>query len=152
MTEVRGSAPRRRRWPPICRSSPRARRGVARAGGAAAGLVLPESDRLLPPPAAAWEKRWTKSTWKVSDGTAGDFKLTAGKWYGDAEAGKGIQTGPDARFFASTATFPKFSNEGSDLVLQASLPPARGARRGVSVPTGRLLAASNLRALARSSK
>ena len=30
-----------------------------------------------------WESRWTKSTWKQSEGTAGDFTLTAGKWYAD---------------------------------------------------------------------
>jgi hypothetical protein len=50
--------------------------------------------------------------------TDGDFTLTAGEWYGDAEADQGIQTGP-ARFFASYSELPAaFSNEGKDLVVQ----------------------------------
>ena len=82
--------------------------------------------------AGAWEKRWTKSSWKVSEGTAGEWTHTAGKWYGDAEADKGIQTGPDARFYATAAKFDTFSNEGKDLVLQArSGPPCASLSRAV---------------------
>ncbi len=44
--------------------------------------------------------------------------MTAGKFYGDAEADKGLQTSQDARFYAYTAKFPKFSNKDKDLVLQ----------------------------------
>mmetsp|Transcript_12128 Transcript_12128/g.16523 ORF Transcript_12128/g.16523 Transcript_12128/m.16523 type:complete len:413 (-) Transcript_12128:339-1577(-) len=66
-----------------------------------------------------WESRWTKSTFKQDEGTAGEFTLTAGKWYGD-EADKGIQTGPDARFFAISSEMEEFSNEGIPLVLQFS--------------------------------
>ncbi len=40
--------------------------------------------------ADAWSKRWISSTHKGSD--AGKFVLTAGKFYGDAEKSKGIQT------------------------------------------------------------
>ena len=70
--------------------------------------------------AAAWSKNWVKSSWKKSDGTAGDWTWTAGKWYGDAEADKGIQTGPDARFFAIAAPFAKpVDTTGKTLVLQA---------------------------------
>lgn len=66
-----------------------------------------------------WESRWVPSEWKKKDGTAGDFKLTAGQWYGDAEEDKGIQTGPDARFFAITSKMEKeFDNTGKDLVVQ----------------------------------
>ena len=66
-----------------------------------------------------WTERWTKSDWKVSEGTAGEFTHTAGKWYGDAEADKGIQTGPDARFYSISADMGKtFSNEGKTLVVQ----------------------------------
>jgi hypothetical protein len=55
--------------------------------------------------------------------TDGDFTLTAGKWYGDAEADQGIQTGPDARFFASYSELSAaFSNEGKDLVVQVRGP------------------------------
>lgn len=69
-----------------------------------------------------WASRWTKSTWKQSDDTAGDFTHTAGLWYGDAEADKGIQTGPDARFYATSASAAEpFSNEGIPLVLQFSV-------------------------------
>lgn len=67
---------------------------------------------------AGWEKKWTPSTWKQSEGTAGEFTWTAGKWYNDEEADKGIQTGPDARFYAISAEMEPFSNEGKDLVIQ----------------------------------
>ncbi|GFR39621.1 hypothetical protein Agub_g85 [Astrephomene gubernaculifera] len=70
----------------------------------------------------SWADRWVKSKWKQSDGQAGDFKLSAGKWYGDAEADKGIQTGPDSKFFASYAPLDKvFDNTGKDTVLQFSV-------------------------------
>ncbi len=69
--------------------------------------------------AGTWDKRWKKSSWKQSDGTAGEFTLTAGKWYGDAEADKGIQTGPDSKFFALYTELSKpVDNTGKDLVLQ----------------------------------
>lgn len=70
-----------------------------------------------------------KSSWKQSDGTAGDWTHTAGKWYGDAEADKGIQTGPDARFYSISAPFPKISTEGKELVLQVRLGCTRRAAR-----------------------
>lgn len=67
-----------------------------------------------------WEKRWTKSSWKEKEGEAGTFTLTAGKWYGDAEADKGVQTGPDAKFFAYYSKLDKpYDNSGKDLVVQA---------------------------------
>jgi len=67
---------------------------------------------------AGWEDRWVVSNWKESEGTRGDFKWTAGKYFNDAEEDKGIQTSTDARFYATSAKFPKFSNKGKDLVLQ----------------------------------
>lgn len=36
-----------------------------------------------------WEGRWVKSDWKKSEGAAGDWLHTAGKWHGDPED-KGI--------------------------------------------------------------
>ncbi len=55
----------------------------------------------------------------MKDGSAGEFKQTAGKWYGDAEADKGIQTGPDSKFFSTWAELKKpFTNDKKDLVLQ----------------------------------
>jgi len=44
--------------------------------------------------------------------------VTAGKFYGDAEADKGLQTSQDARFYAISSKFDKFSNKGKDLVIQ----------------------------------
>lgn len=77
--------------------------------------------------AASWADRWTKSSWKQSDGTAGDFTLSAGKFYGDAEADKGIQTGPDSKFFATYAKLTEtFDNTGKDLVLQVRGAPVGG--------------------------
>lgn len=67
-----------------------------------------------------WESRWVKSDWKRSEGTAGSFKHTAGKWAGDHDD-KGIQTYPDARHFAISAKIPEFNNKGRTLVLQYSI-------------------------------
>jgi calreticulin len=67
----------------------------------------------------SWQDRWVASSWKKSDGTAGDWKHTAGDWYGDADADKGIQTSQDARFYAISSKFDKeFSNDGKTLVVQ----------------------------------
>jgi len=69
-----------------------------------------------------WSSRWVQSDWKKSDGTAGEFKYTAGEWYGDAEADKGIMTSQDARFYAYSSKFsPAFSSVGKDLVVQFSV-------------------------------
>uniref|UniRef100_A0A3Q3XFJ5 Uncharacterized protein n=1 Tax=Mola mola TaxID=94237 RepID=A0A3Q3XFJ5_MOLML len=62
-----------------------------------------------------WRSRWLDSKHK-SD--YGEWKLTAGKFYGDAEKDKGLQTSQDARFYASSARFESFSNEGKPLVIQ----------------------------------
>ncbi|XP_067824139.1 calreticulin 3a [Heptranchias perlo] len=63
----------------------------------------------------AWESRWIESKHK-SD--YGKFKLTAGKFYGDLEKDKGIQTSQDAKFYALSARFDQFSSEGKSLVIQ----------------------------------
>jgi len=68
-----------------------------------------------------WDNRWVVSSWKKSEGQAGEFKVTAGDYYGDKEADKGLQTTQDARFYATSAKFPSFSNKGKDLVLQYSV-------------------------------
>lgn len=49
------------------------------------------------------------------------MKLSAGSWYGDAEADKGLQTSQDARFYAYTSKFTPFSSVGKDLVVQFSV-------------------------------
>eukprot|EP00744_Colponema_vietnamica_P000700 GILI01001233.1.p1 GENE.GILI01001233.1~~GILI01001233.1.p1 ORF type:complete len:408 (-),score=171.80 GILI01001233.1:83-1279(-) len=70
---------------------------------------------------SGWEKRWVLSQWKKSEGTQGKFGVSAGKFYGDAEKDKGLQTQEDARFYGITAQFPEFSNEGKDFVVQFSV-------------------------------
>lgn len=68
---------------------------------------------------AGWQDRWVQSSWKESEGTRGEFGWTAGKYYNDEEADKGLQTSQDARFYATSAKIAEpFSNEGKDLVLQ----------------------------------
>nr|XP_023699685.1 calreticulin-like [Paramormyrops kingsleyae] len=62
-----------------------------------------------------WKSRWVESTHK-SD--YGQWKLSAGKFYGDAEKDKGLQTSQDARFYALSSRFEAFSNEGKTLVIQ----------------------------------
>jgi len=67
----------------------------------------------------AWKNRWVQSKHK-SD--YGDFILTAGKFYGDAEKDKGIKTSQDARFYElSRKLDSSFSNKGKDLVVQFSV-------------------------------
>lgn len=66
----------------------------------------------------SWDSRWVTSDWKKSDSTAGTWKWTAGEFYADAEKDKGLQTAEDARFYAASAKFDKFSSAGKDLVVQ----------------------------------
>jgi calreticulin len=68
-----------------------------------------------------WQSRWVNSKNKESEGTQGVFKVSAGKFYNDAEADKGLQTSQDARFYQISAKFPKFSNKGKTLYLQYSI-------------------------------
>ncbi|CAF4452439.1 unnamed protein product, partial [Rotaria sp. Silwood2] len=66
----------------------------------------------------SYKKRWVQSTAK-SD--FGEFKLSHGKFYGDAKKDLGLQTSQDARFYAMSASFDQFSNEGKTLVIQFSV-------------------------------
>jgi calreticulin len=61
------------------------------------------------------EKKWVQSEHKDD---LGKFKISAGKFYGDAEKDKGIQTSQDAKFYAMSTKFEKFSNKDKDLVIQ----------------------------------
>ncbi len=65
---------------------------------------------------ADWENVWVQSTHKGDE--AGKFEWTAGKFYNDAEKDKGIQTSQDAKFYALSRDFKKFSNKDRDLVVQ----------------------------------
>lgn len=67
-----------------------------------------------------WEDKWVHSTKKGAE--QGKFKWTAGKFYGDEEADKGIQTSQDARFYGISAKFDEaVSNDGKDLVVQLTV-------------------------------
>jgi len=63
-----------------------------------------------------WEERWIQSTHKGGD--AGKFVLTAGKFYGDAEKDKGLQTSQDAKFYGLSTEFKPVSNKDKPLVVQ----------------------------------
>merc|ERR1719231_868841 len=62
-----------------------------------------------------WESRWVQSKAK-SD--LSEMKVSAGKFFGDEEAGKGLQTSQDAKFYAISTKHKEFSNEGKTLVIQ----------------------------------
>jgi len=69
-----------------------------------------------------WEKRWVKSTSKEAEGSQGKWELSHGKFYGDAEADKGLRTSEDAKFYQISAAFDSdFSNKGKDLIVQYSV-------------------------------
>mmetsp|Transcript_14862 Transcript_14862/g.40054 ORF Transcript_14862/g.40054 Transcript_14862/m.40054 type:complete len:425 (-) Transcript_14862:498-1772(-) len=71
---------------------------------------------------ATWESRWKKSSWKEAEGAAGEFKLSAGKWFGDEEMDKGIQTAQDSKFSAIYSELPQtLDTTGKDLVVQFSV-------------------------------
>merc|ERR1712227_547483 len=65
-----------------------------------------------------WESRWIQSEAKADYGM---MKVSSGKYYGDEEAGKGLQTSQDAKFYAISAKTKEFSNEGKTLVVQFSV-------------------------------
>merc|ERR1712139_700795 len=62
-----------------------------------------------------WESRWKGSEAKPD---LGAFKVSAGKYFGDEEAAKGLQTSQDAKFYAISAKTKEFTNEGKTLVIQ----------------------------------
>lgn len=64
----------------------------------------------------SFRERWVESTKKGAE--QGKFVLSHGKFYGDAENDKGIQTSQDARFYGISSKFDTFSNEGKTLVVQ----------------------------------
>lgn len=65
---------------------------------------------------------WVISNWKKNEGSAGKFEVSAGKFYNDAEADKGLRTAEDYRFYTISKALPKdFSNKGKNLVFQFSV-------------------------------
>eukprot|EP01125_Pyxidicula_operculata_P017652 TRINITY_DN620_c0_g1_i2.p1 TRINITY_DN620_c0_g1~~TRINITY_DN620_c0_g1_i2.p1 ORF type:complete len:395 (-),score=125.76 TRINITY_DN620_c0_g1_i2:101-1285(-) len=68
-----------------------------------------------------WESRWVVSDWKKDSGEAGEWELSAGKFFTDEAQEKGLKTKQDARFYDISASFTEFSNKGKDLVVQFSV-------------------------------
>jgi len=68
---------------------------------------------------ADYAEKWVQSAHEGKE--FGTFTHTAGKFYGDAEKDKGIQTSQDARFYGLSSKFEPFSNEGKPLVVQFSV-------------------------------
>ncbi|XP_075759489.1 calreticulin-3 isoform X3 [Pelodiscus sinensis] len=64
---------------------------------------------------AKWKNRWINSQYK-SD--YGKFRLTAGKFYGNAVRDKGLQTTENSKFYAISSRFKPFNNKGRSLVIQ----------------------------------
>ena len=65
----------------------------------------------------SFRDRWVESKFKGAE--QGKFKLSHGKFFGDAELDTGIQTSQDARFYGISAKLEQpFSNEGKTIVIQ----------------------------------
>jgi calreticulin len=62
-----------------------------------------------------WKDRWVVSKHKDD---FGEWKLSHGKFYGDAKRDQGLQTSQDAKFYSISTKFPSFSNKGKPLVIQ----------------------------------
>ena len=67
-----------------------------------------------------WEKRWKLSSWKEISGgeKMGKWQISRGKWYRDEVEDAGLQTGEIMKFYAISASFEAFSNQGKDLIVQ----------------------------------
>ncbi|GMR58284.1 hypothetical protein PMAYCL1PPCAC_28479 [Pristionchus mayeri] len=71
-----------------------------------------------------WEERWIQSKHKDD---YGEFKLSAGKFYGDEKRDQGIKTSQDAKFYSRAAKFEKdFSNAGKTVVIQYTVKHEQG--------------------------
>jgi len=69
-----------------------------------------------------WDSRWIVSENKKADGTAGTWDLSAGTYFSDEKAERGLHTTQDARFYSiSTKIAKPFSNKDKSLVIQFSV-------------------------------
>merc|ERR1719316_392199 len=69
-----------------------------------------------------WESRWVHSKWKGGNGPASKFEWSAGKWFADEAAQKGIRTAKNMHYHSISSKFAKpFSSQGKDLVVQFSV-------------------------------
>lgn len=66
-----------------------------------------------------WQERWILS--EHPSKKWGFFILSAGKFYGDPEINKGIQTFQDGMHYGLSTKFPSFSNKGKTLVIQYTI-------------------------------
>ncbi|XP_063703301.1 calreticulin [Culicoides brevitarsis] len=67
----------------------------------------------------SWTDKWTYSEHPGKE--FGKFVRTAGKFFNDEEADKGLQTSQDARFYGLSTKFTPFSNKDKPLVIQFSV-------------------------------
>jgi calreticulin len=69
-----------------------------------------------------WESRWVVSDWKKDKGEAGEWGLSAGKYFTDESKERGLKTLTDARFYDIATTIKEgFSNKGKTLIIQLSV-------------------------------
>jgi len=68
-----------------------------------------------------WESRWVVSDWKRDKGEAGDWSLSAGKYFTDESKERGLKTLQDARFYDISTKHEDFSNKGKTLIIQLSV-------------------------------
>jgi calreticulin len=68
-----------------------------------------------------WQSRWVVSSWKKDKGEAGEWGLSAGKYFNDEAAERGLKTLQDARFYDISAAHEDFSNKGKTLIIQFSV-------------------------------
>jgi calreticulin len=74
--------------------------------------------------ADSYSPKWVQSKAR-SD--YGEWKITAGEWFGDAKEDKGLQTSQDARHYSLSAKFDKlFDNKDKTTVIQFSVKFAQG--------------------------
>ena len=88
---------------------------VAALAGAVSGETYFTEEFSTP----AWEDKWVKTG---DDKYTGSWEVTAGDWYGDAEANKALKTVENAHHFGISAKTDKvFDNDGKDLVFQMTV-------------------------------
>jgi len=68
-----------------------------------------------------WESRWVVSDWKRDKGEAGDWGLSAGKYFTDETKERGLKTLQDARFYDISSKHETFSNKGKTFIVQLSV-------------------------------
>jgi calreticulin len=68
-----------------------------------------------------WESRWVVSDWKKDKGEAGEWALSAGKYFTDESKERGLKTLQDARFYDISTAHEEFSNRGKTLIIQFSV-------------------------------